>query len=388
MDRPASKERAGDPNWLFVMVPTDVSQPVERVQVASRQLRRWKTTAAVAGTLGVCLLVAVAFAWPRSMAYGSLVQENLELKQRLEAVDRKMGEVDKIMFRLRLYDAQLESLGAPLGDNGPVPPDSASNAWMNDQADDAPGLGQGDDDDAIDLGEETPGAPGDGTPDEGGEWGADDGGPPDGVAILDEGGDTEEGVRSAQAWAEGIEGRADAFLTAFADTEPHLNLLMEELESLDSLERSLPSLWPVTGYLASGYGWRRNPFGVKWKHHAGIDISGNLGAAIHAAADGRVLRAGRMGGYGIGLEIDHGYGVTTLYGHTQELYVRPGQYVRRGEKVAKVGSTGRSTGPHLHFEVRLDGHPVDPLQYLLVPKSARRGRGAAPIQHDDIEGAE
>jgi murein DD-endopeptidase MepM/ murein hydrolase activator NlpD len=374
MDRPASKSETRDPNWLFVMVPTDVSRPVERVQVASRELRRWKWGAAFFGTLGVTLLVAVAFAWPRSQAYGSLVQENLELKQRLEAVDRKMSEVDKIMFRLRLYDAQLESLGAPIGDHGPVPADTTSNAWVDDGGagdDDGVGVGEGD---LEELGEATPGTEG--------EW-LDEG---DGAAILDEGGDGEEGVRSAQAWAEGIEGRAQAFLALFTQTEPHLNLLMEELESLESLERSLPSLWPVTGYLASGYGWRRNPFGVRWKHHAGIDISGNRGAPIHAAADGRVLRAGRMGGYGIGLEIDHGYGVTTLYGHTHELYVRSGEYIRRGEKVAKVGSTGRSTGPHLHFEVRLDGHPVDPLQYLRVPKSARRpSRGRAAIEHEDLE---
>lgn len=369
------------------MLPTDPSLPVERVQVASTELRRWRWGAALSGTVVVCLLVAVAFAWPRSRAYGSLVQENLELKQRLEAVDRKMSEVDRILLRLRLYDAQLESLGAPMGDHGPIPPGTEANSAIN-AVDEADGGDMGDDGDAGgDVGPgdggDADGGEGDGGDADGGEGEWDEGGEgDDGIAIVtDDAEPTDEGVRAAQAWAEGIEARAETFLALFAETEPNLNMLVEELESLESLERSLPSLWPVAGHLSSGYGWRRNPFGVRWKHHAGIDISGNRGAPIHATADGRVIRAGIIGGYGNGVEVDHGYGVTTLYGHMSEIYVKRGTYVQRGDKLGAVGSTGRSTGPHLHLEVRLDGHPVDPLQYLRVPKSARRNvrtRSAPP----------
>lgn len=393
MDRSGSQK---EPHWLFVMVPTDPSMPVERVQVAGYELRRWKRAAALLSVVLVVLLVAVAFAWPRSRAYGSLVQENLELKQRLEAIDRKMSEVDRIMLRLRLYDAQLESLGAPLGDHGPIPADAWSNARLG-TATDAPPLEPGD---AV--------AEGDGG-DEGGdeEW-TDRGEHPEEWAGEEEDeqwvengsqpgdfeadGSTEEGVRPAETWAEGIESRADGFLEVFAKTEPNLNLLVEELESLESLERSLPSLWPASGYLSSGYGWRRNPFGVRLKHHSGVDIAGARGSPIRAAADGTVIRAGWLGGYGQGVEITHGYGVTTLYGHCSELYVHPGDYVQRGEKISAMGSTGRSTGPHLHFEVRLDNHPVDPLQYLRVPASARRparNRAAPPpVDENEPEGDE
>ncbi|MEQ1502265.1 MAG: M23 family metallopeptidase, partial [Myxococcota bacterium] len=373
----------------FVMVPTDPTRPVERIQVAAGELRRWRAGAALLGFVVVCLLIAVAFAWPRSRAYGSLVQENLELKQRLEAIDRKMSEVDRIMLRLRLYDAQLESLGAPIGDHGPIPPETASNAARNgDQApptgDEAPPEGHGDDAGA-DGGDGVAEAA---TTDEGGEWDPSGG---EEIDAPDDGNGGEEGIRPAQEWAEGIEARADTFLQMFTKTEPNLNLLVEEMESLESLERALPSLWPAKGPLNSGYGWRRNPFGVRWKHHSGIDIGGKRGEPIHATADGTVIRAGWIGGYGQGIEIDHGYGVTTLYGHASALYVHPGQYVHRGETIAAIGSTGRSTGPHLHLEVRLDGHPVDPLQYLRVPKWAKRPSRTQTheevIEEDHEEGA-
>ncbi|MEQ1564457.1 MAG: M23 family metallopeptidase [Myxococcota bacterium] len=348
-----------DPNWLFVMVPTDPAQPVERVQVAAHELRRWKLLAGGMSGLVVCLLVAVAFTWPRSAAYGSLVQENLEIKQRLETVDRKMSEVDRILLRLRLYDAQLESLGAPMGDHGPIPVELTANAGM------PPGGAE-----------------------EEGDW------VPAGDEVSDEleaGSPDDEGVRAAGSWADGIAARAETFLAVFAKTEPNLNRLMEEMESLESLERSLPSLWPGNGTMNSGYGWRRNPFGVRWKHHSGVDVDGRTGDPIYAAADGKVLRAGWLGGYGRAIEIAHGYGVTTLYGHCSAVDVTPGQVVQRGDTIAAIGSTGRSTGPHLHFEVRLDGHPVDPLQYLQVPPHARRksrSRSAEPESADDLEADE
>jgi murein DD-endopeptidase MepM/ murein hydrolase activator NlpD len=378
MDRPATG-RPRDPNWLFVMVPTDPAKPVERVQIASGELRRWRLGAVLMASVMITLLIGVAFAWPRSRAYGSLVQENLELKQRLEAIDRKMSEVDRIMLRLRLYDAQLESLGAPLGDNGPIPPETAANAELGELDHDPEGLREPE---AME-----------------GEIAFEEGHAEGEEGVVDvwneeaEGSDSDEGVRQASFWAESIEARAQAFLETFAKTEPNLNLLVEELEQLESLERSLPSLWPSPGYLTSGYGWRRNPFGVRWKHHAGIDVAGKRGDPIHAAADGTVRRAGWLGGYGQAIEIDHGYGVTTLYGHCSELFVQSGDYIRRGERISAMGSTGRSTGPHLHFEVRLDGHAVDPLQYLRVPAAAKRpgrkGRSAPPpgaeIEHGEDE---
>jgi murein DD-endopeptidase MepM/ murein hydrolase activator NlpD len=369
MDRPG-RGATRDPHWLFVMVPTDASKPVERVQVAAHELRRWKLLAGSLSMMLVCLLVAVAFAWPRSRAYGSLVQENLELKQHLEAVDRKMSEVDRILLRLRLYDAQLESLGAPLGDHGPVPVEAFANASAQDAGADAEDGGQGEGDEEF---------ADEGDPDAGGD---------DGTADAEGDEADDEGIRPAEAWATSIEARAESFLQVFAKTEPNLNGLMEEMESIESLERSLPSLWPANGAINSGFGWRRNPFGVRLKYHSGVDIDGNTGDPIYAAADGRVIRSGWIGGYGHGIEILHGYGVSTLYGHCSQVFVQKGQYVQRGDKIGAIGSTGRSTGPHLHFEVRLDKHPVDPLQYVQLPPGARhklRGHQTAPALDDGGE---
>jgi murein DD-endopeptidase MepM/ murein hydrolase activator NlpD len=121
---------------------------------------------------------------------------------------------------------------------------------------------------------------------------------------------------------------------------------------------------PVKGRLTSPYGYRIHPiYGVR-KLHTGIDISAASGTAIKAAGDGVVVFAGRWGGYGNCVILDHGGGVATLYGHCSRLAVSEGQNVTQGQSIAYVGSTGLSTGPHLHFEVRRDGHPVDPMGYL------------------------
>jgi murein DD-endopeptidase MepM/ murein hydrolase activator NlpD len=117
---------------------------------------------------------------------------------------------------------------------------------------------------------------------------------------------------------------------------------------------------PVTGRVTSGYGVRRDPFTGVPANHLGLDVGAPEGTPIRAPAGGVVLAAGPKGGYGNAVEIDHGDGLVTLYGHASELLVSPGQTVEPGQAIATVGSTGRSTGPHLHFEVRVAGRPVDP----------------------------
>ena len=130
---------------------------------------------------------------------------------------------------------------------------------------------------------------------------------------------------------------------------------------------STPSGWPVRGYITDGFGWRRNPFGgSSTESHGGLDIATNHGTAIEATADGIVIFAGMFGGYGNIVVIDHGYGVTTRYGHMSRIDVEVGQRIARGKQIGAVGSTGRSTAPHCHYEVRLHDRPVNPLNYLSV----------------------
>ena len=128
----------------------------------------------------------------------------------------------------------------------------------------------------------------------------------------------------------------------------------------DSAPHTMPSIWPAAGYVSSPYGLRFN--GTEF--HQGIDIAADMGAPIVATADGVVTAAGWNGGYGNMVDVDHGGGIVTRYGHASALAVTVGQQVRRGEVIAYVGSTGRSTGPHVHYEVRVDGQPVNPAGYL------------------------
>ena len=122
--------------------------------------------------------------------------------------------------------------------------------------------------------------------------------------------------------------------------------------------------WPVVGRISSQFGWRRNPFGSGRDFHTGLDIRAPRGRTIVAAAAGRVVHAGWMGGYGLTVVVSHPGGITTLYAHASRLLVRVGANVNRGQAIAQVGSTGRSTGNHLHFEVRSGGRAVNPIQYL------------------------
>ncbi len=125
-----------------------------------------------------------------------------------------------------------------------------------------------------------------------------------------------------------------------------------------------PSLWPVQGPITSSFGEREDPFNGEGAFHKGIDISALLGQAVHAPADGTVLMAGPASGYGRELILDHGHGIRTIYGHLSGFAVVPGQDVKRGDVIGYVGSAGRSTGPHLHYEVRIGDAPVNPHKYM------------------------
>jgi len=124
------------------------------------------------------------------------------------------------------------------------------------------------------------------------------------------------------------------------------------------------SRWPAAGPVTSNFGWRLHPIYGAWRFHAGVDIGADYDTPIYAAGDGVIISADWLGGYGNAVMIDHGGGVVTLYGHCASLAVSYGQHVTKGQLIAYVGSTGNSTGPHLHFEVRQDGVSVDPCAFV------------------------
>jgi murein DD-endopeptidase MepM/ murein hydrolase activator NlpD len=129
--------------------------------------------------------------------------------------------------------------------------------------------------------------------------------------------------------------------------------------------QNYPTLWPVNGHISSGFGYRKNPMGGRGtEHHNGVDIPARTGTVIRAAGGGTVVFAGWQSGYGNTVIIDHGEGISTLYAHNSRNRVTIGQSVSRGEIIANVGSTGRSTGPHLHYEVRQNGTAINPAPFL------------------------
>ena len=126
-----------------------------------------------------------------------------------------------------------------------------------------------------------------------------------------------------------------------------------------------PAITPVKGIFTSGFGSRSDPLTHGHGNHQGVDIAAAPGQPVRASADGIVMRASNIGGLGNAIFVAHGYGITTRYGHLSKIEVRPGQRVKRGDVIGRVGNTGRSTGYHLHYEVRQDGDPVNPLVYML-----------------------
>lgn len=139
-----------------------------------------------------------------------------------------------------------------------------------------------------------------------------------------------------------------------------------------------PSLWPVTGRLLSPFGARTDPFSGEGAIHTGVDLSASMGTPVHATADGVVTHASWGGQYGNLVIIDHGNGMQTWYAHLSRFLVVPGQEIRRGEVLGLSGATGRVTAPHLHYEVRMDGTPVNPYKYLANSLAAQ----PAPVQKD------
>ena len=160
-----------------------------------------------------------------------------------------------------------------------------------------------------------------------------------------------------------------------SDIERLQSEAMSREESLSELEKLLkakknmlthiPSIWPVMGWVTSPFGFRTNPFTGLTQMHEGLDISNRVGTSVIAPANGIISDVGNDIALGRVIVIFHGFGMTTRYGHLNKVFVKVGQRVKRGDKIAEVGMTGKTTGPHLHYEVKLNGIPVNPMRYIL-----------------------
>lgn len=146
----------------------------------------------------------------------------------------------------------------------------------------------------------------------------------------------------------------------------NLSGLLEYFHDAEGLLSHTPSVRPTQSrYVTSHFGRRLDPIHKIWMWHKGIDIGGKIGMPIFAPSDGEVIYAGRRGGYGITVVLHHGFGIQTHFAHLSQIKVQVGQRVKRGDLIAEMGSTGKSTGPHLHYEVRQGGRPLDPYRFIL-----------------------
>ena len=147
--------------------------------------------------------------------------------------------------------------------------------------------------------------------------------------------------------------------------EDRLAAVRKGVEGRQALAAALPRLWPLTsGWLSSNFGPRKDPLTGAAEFHAGLDISAERGSPVHATADGIVQLAAYNGNYGRSVEVAHGYGIATRYGHLTSYTVKVGQQVKRGDVIGYVGATGRTTGPHLHYEILMNRQPFNPLRFL------------------------
>jgi murein DD-endopeptidase MepM/ murein hydrolase activator NlpD len=275
--------------------------------------------------VGIVLGGAVT-AWWAASAVGntpSAKAENVLLRSRLSALEARLGRVDRALARVASYDAKIRQLtqedrGARAFGIGPLSELEVAAAERERRTVALPGG-------------ELPPAPNKDNL----------------LGVLD---DLDQRARD-------LEERA-------LREEVSLQEIRGYLDDRTSLINAYPSEWPVRGWVTSRYGWRTGPHSGARRLHTGIDIAAPRGTPIVAAADGHVVFAGYHSAYGNLVVVDHGYGITTKHAHTSRILVAVGDRVLRGDVIARVGNTGRSTGPHLHFELLQDGVPVNPLPFL------------------------
>ena len=171
--------------------------------------------------------------------------------------------------------------------------------------------------------------------------------------------------RREQEFFDSLNETLDVMRIEINKREVSLAKLVDFLEEQRLVMLSTPTIWPVRGWVSSKFGFRTSPFSGRRVFHEGLDIAARYGIPVRSTAKGIVLYAGEKAGYGKIVTIDHGYGYMTRYGHNSSLTVKVGDRVEKGDVIAKVGSTGRSTGPHVHYEVLVNGIPVNPQKFII-----------------------
>jgi murein DD-endopeptidase MepM/ murein hydrolase activator NlpD len=310
--------------WTILIVPPDNESPRSfEVSDGQRKALLWG-----AGTLGAIVVAAIVYLFTPYATPGTqmLMAENARLKEQLEGIDVRMAALADTLTEIAARDNQIRALASMPDDTSAI---AAAEAYTGQQLPDqrlivsVPALPQA----------------------------------PSRKPFLNR-----LGFGDSRTQIETLTQRASELAESFRSVSDTLTRNLERLANT-------PSIMPTTGWLSSHFSQSRlHPILHENRPHEGIDVSAPRNAPIIAPASGRVRAVGWVGGYGNSFEIDHGNGIVTRYAHCTKVVVREGQTVSRGQLIATVGNTGLSIGPHLHYEVHVDGKPVDPLRYVLPEK--------------------
>jgi murein DD-endopeptidase MepM/ murein hydrolase activator NlpD len=321
-----------------LIVVTDETKPIRRFDVPRTRVRRAVLGAAAAALL---LLVGIADYVRVRIEHAQLEPlraENAEQRARIEAFDETVAGVQATLERVKEFERKVRIIANLPGSaaSGGADVVEVRPAETGDLAG-----GEGGDEDEMPA--TSPSSAGEGTGSR--------------AASRSSAGSMDDRVSQLRQEALRLSGVAD-------QRELSLQELVAELEDKHERLAASPAIWPTEGWLTSRFGTRISPFTGKRQFHAGIDIAGAHGTEVVATASGRVTFAGKKGPLGNTVIIDHGHGVRTHYGHNDQVRVKRGDHVERGQVIASLGNTGRSTGPHLHYSVEVGGKTVNPLDFI------------------------
>ena len=312
-------------SWTILILPPDNESPRSfEVSEGQRKALLWG-----AGLAGAVLTAAIVFLFTPYATPGNqmVLAENVRLKEQLEGIETRIAALSDTIAQITAHDAQIRALAS-------MPDDTSAIAAAEAYAGSIPDQRQ------VVVVPALPQAPAR-------------------KPFLNR-----LGFTDSRSQIDELTRRATELVQSFRSVSDTLTRNLERLANT-------PSIMPTTGWLSSHFSQSRlHPILHENRPHEGIDVSAPRNAPIIAPASGRVRAVGWVGGYGNSFEIDHGNGIVTRYGHCTRVIVREGQMVSRGQLIATVGNTGLSIGPHLHYEVHINGKPVDPLRYVLPEKLA------------------
>jgi murein DD-endopeptidase MepM/ murein hydrolase activator NlpD len=305
------KERRSAPGFTLMLIPQRGHGEVHQLTLSRKGITR---ILAGVGTIATVIGVVLAVGVTGPLGFGPVVEENLALKAQLLELESAVTEAEMTLERMQIHRTQLDALSG----TGPLSAEEMSALGASEQRPRAVQSGE--------LGEPM-----------------------------------ELARRSPEVDAGVLLSRTDRLLVALSLAEPSM---ARRVDAERIRRQTEPVIWPVRGLLSSGYGMRKSPVTRRYKLHSGIDIAAPRGTPVLATGAGTVVLSEYNSGYGNFIELDHGGGIVSRYAHCSRRMVEVGDEVLRGDLIATVGSTGQSTGPHLHYEILVDGEFIDPLDFI------------------------